>query len=482
MGKVKKLSLEGSYKWMLEKKVAFGILDTSSNSKNDLATSISKNIMEYWVEEICQSMPDKEIIKISQSPDNLLRWALENGFEYILISGLGATYKNSGKNFFDQLQDFFNHDSKITLIGSFINRHADYYELDKSAFLINLNWWNKKGRPFIGESHDIHKKYLPKVSRSVKKHTDGSPVWLERKNQETTIVSRSHFGWHIIAKALEDGEKIYSWYDNLLKAKNIINIENQESSFYKMNLVFKQLQSNIHFIANTEDSHKLSTEAGNFDAVVCTAGGFTPMIRAWRTNINEQGSVIIIDTSHLALKFSREIVDGFLNKKIDIFNFESTLKDMMTNYMPDDKRNTIYDRDIFNGQDNIKPMQLVCTEFANVGLAEYIEKKLPTLNFTWILEDLFNVHESSDRIISKTKNNDRVLLNFSNVYSYYNTSLFYSFKTKRFLYKDLLMKLHNHNKNKFWVQDESNVLSLEQAINVSKQHEQRINSIIEWKK
>ena len=406
-----KLTLEDSYKWLNQKNVAFGILNTTDDFDNELACAVAKNIMEFWIEEIldqCDLNNGVEIVKISKTLEELLSWSIDNKFDYIIVSKVGTTFKNKGLNFVKQLQNYF-HNNDIKCVG------------DKEVFILNLNWWQDQQKPNI--DHTL---------------------------------------------------KMKPWDDEILLSKNFV-LDN-----HSMHVINKHIQTNTHFIANTEDAHKISKQAGNFDALVCTAGGFTPIIRAWGTDLQPNSKVVVIDNSHLALKFSRDTVDGFIDKRIDIYNFEETLRKMMLDYMPDDPRHVIYDRDLFQSQDKIEPMQKVYTEFANNGLAEYIRLTLPKLSFRWVLEDLFNVHDVCYRIISQTKDNERVLLNFSNVLSYYNTSLFYNFKTKRFLYKELLTKLHEHDPKKYWIQKQSKVLSLQQIINSSKTHEARINSVIEW--
>lgn len=188
-----------------------------------------------------------------------------------------------------------------------------------------------------------------------------------------------------------------------------------------------------------------------------------------------------MDTSHLAIKFSRDIVDGVTSKSIDIYDFKETLKKMMLNYMPNDHRNIVYDRYIFQSQDNIEPMQKLYAQFAGDGLAQYISKTVPTLQFNWILQDLFDVDDAYERISIASKTSKKVLLNLSNVYTYYNTSLFYNFHTRHHLYRELLKKLHKENHKKFWIQKGAHVLSLMECIKSSEAWENRMNKTIKWK-
>ena len=78
------VSLQSTYKWFQDKKIAFGVLDNSQKSKNEIIKNISKNAMEYWIEQICNTLPNNDMINIDSSADRLLEWASDNNFNYLV--------------------------------------------------------------------------------------------------------------------------------------------------------------------------------------------------------------------------------------------------------------------------------------------------------------------------------------------------------------------------------------------------------------
>ena len=474
-------SLKSSYRWLQDKKIAFGVLDNSKRSKNETIKNVSKNAMEFWIEQLCKQFKNNDMVKIHSDADKLLEWASENNFNYLVVSSLGTTYKKKGHSWWKELENFFKNDPDFAIIGHILDRKEKFYELHEQTFVVNINWWKKVEKPNLGDRQSTTKS-LPNVIRSDENHHDDyTPLWI-KKGIGNKKYSQLQFGWNIITKALQSGYTIESFNERLRVSKHYFYPETKFESMKHTYLVHKQLQSHVHFIANTEDTYKVNKDiTGSFDTVVCTAGGFTPIILAWRTDLQPNSKVIVMDTSHLAIKFSRDIVDGVTSKSIDIYNFESTLKKMMLNYMPDDHRNTVYDRYIFQSQDNIKPMQKLYSQYAGDGLAEYISKTIPTIQFNWILEDVFNVNDAYERISKASKGCKKVLLNLSNVYTYYNTSLFYDFHTRHHLHRELLKKLHKENHKKFWVQQSSYVYSLMECIKSSEAWENRMNKTIKWK-
>ncbi len=481
------VSLTSTYKWLEDKKIAFGVLDNSHKSKNETIKNVSKNAMEFWLEQLCKEFKNNNMISIDSNANKLLEWASENNFNYLVVSSLGTTYKKKGRNWWKELERFFQSDPDFAIIGHILDRKEKFYELHEQTFVVNIKWWEQRNKPFIGEANNIAEaqsmsRSLPNVIRSDENHHDDyTPLWIKKGIGSKKYI-QLQFGWNIIAEALRSGYTIESFNDKLRTSKHYFYPETKFESMKHTALIHKQLQSHIHFIANTEDPYKVNKDiTGSFDTVVCTAGGFTPIIRAWGTDLEPEAKVVVIDTSHLAIKFSRDIVDGFISKSIDIYDFENTLRNMMLKYMPDDKRNIVYDRDIFQSQDNIETMQKLYAQIANDGLAQYISKVIPQLNFNWILEDLFNVEEAYQRISLASKESNKVLLNLSNVYTYYNTSLLYNASTRYHLYRELLKKLHNEDHTKFWVQKGANVYSLMECIKGSEAWENRMNKTIKWK-
>jgi|MDTC01.1.fsa_nt_gb hypothetical protein len=323
-----------------------------------------------------------------------------------------------GNTFKYKGQEFF------TELKNFFDNSISFVGQHDDVFLINLEWWNEQGKPNI---ENLSKEWPHKLKNNISR-------------------------------------------------ENLFNNDDITSSIHRMT------QTNIHFIANTEDPKPISKHAGDFDSIVCTAGGLTPITRAWRSNLKPGGQILVVDTSHLALKYSKDLFDDVVSDKVDITNITKYLKQSMLDYAPDDERWQVADVDIFQSQDNIDKMQELINSFAGDGLLNYVKNILPQLEINWLHEDFFDVERISRRLLNRTKSKDRVLLFFSNVYSYYNTAWVYNFRLREHLYRKLLLNLQTGAPNKFWIQKGKTVTSLEESINFSKKYENRLNKFVNWYK
>jgi len=446
-------SLKLNYDWLFEKKVAVGIIDTSEKINSDLLRSVSKNIIDYWFEDIAtvtnEDYDIEKILNINSDPDSLIEWANNNNYEYILITSLGITFKNTGPEFFTVLEKFLNETTQddITIVGHILDKQHEYYQLHHQTFLINLDWWRKNNKPKIGYENQ-QPKTLTVISRSRENHHDNyTPLWIE-KGQGTKQYSKTHFGWNIIETAVQSGKRVHSFNSELRRSKYYLYPEVNSDAHTKQHHITKWITSmNKHFIANTE-SFSFNFQK-DFDSLLCSAGGISPLLISYGLNLKPKSQVVVTDINYFALLCQKKLTDALVNKTITVEQIESFLLDLAHSFsIENEKEKNKFE--LFNGSNKIKDMQKEINKHSQ-QLQAYVDTVLPTLRITYKKFDYLDDSNSVvNRIEQITKESKSVYLNISNIFHYYPTALLYSYEQRNNLFQRLLRSLDKANPNKYY--------------------------------
>ena len=443
-------SLRFGYNWMFEKKLALGIIDTSEKINDDFLRAISKNIVEYWFQEIIKTTIDyiddmPNILKIHSDPDEIIKWASESNYEYVLVASLGTSFKNTGTEFFTVLEKFLNETPQddITIVGHILDKKDEYYQLHHQTFLVNLDWWRKNGQPKLGQENNS-KKILSEVNRSSDNHHDDyTPLWIEKGSSKKEY-TKTHFGWNIIETALQSNKRVLSFNKNLRRSKYYLYPEVKSDAYTKKNYITKWIMTmSKHFIANTESFWQVHDN--NFDSIVCSAGGISPILTGFFTNLKPNSQILVADINHFSLVCQKKIVDALINKTITVNQIEQFLREMTNEYSID---NNGYD--MFSADNKISNMQEEINQHSN-ELQNFVDNILPNIEIEYKQIDYFDDAPSiAGRIEKLLKDRKKVYINFSNIFHYYPTSLLYNYEDRYNLYKRLLVSLYQKDPNKYY--------------------------------
>lgn len=442
-------SLKLNYDWLFEKKVAIGIIDTSELIQNQLLLSVSKNIIDYWFEDFIKTTSYKNkietLIEINTDPDNIITWASENNYEYVLVSSLGTSFKNTGLEFFTVLEKFLNETPQddITVVGHILDKQEQYYQLHHQMFLVNLDWWRKNGQPKIGnQSNDP--KTLSTVTRSSESHHDGyTPLWIEQ-GSNTQNYTKTHFGWNIIETALQSGKRVHSFNSDLRRSKYYLYPEVKSDAHTKQHYITKWIMSMTkHFIANTESFYKSPMK--DFDSIICSSGGISPIMTGWQLDLKPNSQILIADINHFSLVCQKKLIRALINKTITVNQIEQFLKEMTNEYSVD---NNGYE--MFHGDNKISNMQKEINVHSS-ELQNFVDTVLPNVKIIYKDIDYFDDPPSVAKRIEKlSKGYNSVYLNLSNIFHYYPTALMYSYEDRYDILKRLFTALDQQNSNKYY--------------------------------
>lgn len=441
-----------NYKYLNNLKVAFGWLDISNRIKNPFALGFSQNITEYWAVELknykvdifCNSDIDVLIQQAAEDTDN----------KFLVINSLGINLANEF-SFIDQiilyLQNTDHND--ITIVGHILDKKEKFYELHHQTIIINLDWWRRAGKPHVGRENDKNKNCFL-VDRSPENwHDDYTPLWIQKSNNEQTVeYDTLRFGWNLINEALKENKKIFSFNEVIRQSKLYFYPEINREFFKNKNYIANKLQTDVIFLSNTESPPYIEWEKltfDHFDAIAISAGGLSPLINAFCTRLKENAKVCIYDISPNALDFQYN-----LNKdKIDLKDLKKVIKELKHNHFIHKKNNSVNNKryTVFQADSHLDKMQNLVNSLLNCGLQDYYNEIWPTLEKVYVEIDLFDTTRFHKLLQLFNGNYQKVFLNFSNIFSYQNTSYIYSSLERLDIEKNILKIMPEYGLNKFYV-------------------------------
>lgn len=424
-----------NYTWLAEQKVGFGWLDNTHKIKNTISLGFTKNITEYWIQELSNY---KVQVGFDRNADQLLEWADGNDLDFLIVVATGTNLSRRHP----ALQEFpdiiATQGHEITVMGHILDKGDKFYELHHQCFLINMNWWRSAGKPVIGEELPTYEWSTVEPVRSEENWHDGyTPHWVGPGTDTRTYTGR-RFGWNIIETALKTG-KIYSFNERLRDSKSYLYPEVTKETSFKFPQVFESFQSYTHFIANTEAPPEkiLNTRVAG---VFCTAGGITPLLTAFRSGLQPGDEVFIGDISPFALAVQRALFEtkcDFKNFKQDFYKIFGELnRDLLGPLLKADR--------------NIDKMQEVINNFMKEGLEEFIRDVWPTLRMDYRYLDIFNI-DKHEHLFSKFKTESNVVVHLTNMFHYQNTAWIYDAESRYTAERHLLDVLYKLGPDRFFL-------------------------------
>jgi hypothetical protein len=424
-----------NYSYLNENGVGIGWLDTTDRIKNTTALAFSKNITEYWVQEISnfdlKTYCDKSV-------DNILKWAAINSLNYLLVIAVGNNLSKK-YNFIQELPEFLEKNKNFSIIGHILDKGDRYYELHHQAFLVNVKWWRNAGMPKVGEENSTVWSTVEPTRSQENWHDGYTPHWISAGTNQRTYTGK-RFGWNIIETALKTSDKIYSFDEKQRESKYYLYPEVAEDTYSKFYDVFNALQSYTHFVANTETPPDKIQDI-NFSGAICTAGGITPLLTAWSAGLKPHDKLIIIDISPLSLTVQRglrEIGSNFKNFKQDFFKILGPSNS--TQLSP-----------LFRADRNVDKMQKIINDLMLTSdLDSYIKDTWPHLHVEYVDYNIFNVSQFK-HLLNIFDNNENVLIHLTNMLHYQNTAWIYDAESRYKIEKQLFDILAEQGMDRFYL-------------------------------
>lgn len=409
--------------------IGVGWLDISKRIKDTTALALSKNITEYWIQE--NSNYDV-LTHFSESIDDLLNWAEEKQLSFLLVLSIGNNLSRRYQ-LFHELPRFIKDNPDITLTGHILDKGEDFYEIHHQCFLVNINWWRSAGKPQFGDEEQTSWETLEPIRSEENWHDGYTPHWISR-GSKLKVYSGKRPGWNIIDAALKSDKRIYSFDEIIRNSKYYVYPEVENDFHTKISMIYNSLQSYSHFVANTESPPQKKLEL-DFQGVICTAGGITPLLSSYFAGLKENAKLSVFDFSPLALN----IQEKMRHRNFDYRNFKKSFCDMEQNiYNP-----------MFKAVDNIDKMQDIINKLLPEGLEEFINNVWYTLDIRYFNIDLLDIY-SLNQILSRHKD-DRCLVHLSNILHYQHNAWIFNSTHRYRLEHDLVNVFSKYGNETFYV-------------------------------
>lgn len=419
------------YQYLKNQGFGVGWLDISNRIKDTTALALSKNITEYWVQEIANygltttCMPN---------PDELLAWADSMGLNYIMVVAMGSNLSKK-QNLLNEIPDFLAAHPDISISGHLLDKGEKFYELHHQCYIINVNWWRESGKPVMGEEQQNASWSTVEPARSEENwHDSYTPHWIAQGHTPKEYTGR-RFGWNIINTALSQGKKLYSFTEVIRESKYYLYPEVSFDVHSKLFEVMNHLQGYGHFVANTETPPEKMEET-DIQGVVCTSGGITALLSAYVSNLKPYSKVTIFDFSPISLALQREIKrPGF-----DFKNFKDSFYKIVghLDLSP-----------MFRAESNIDKMQEIIDKLMPEGLEDFIRDVWPTLDIQLYQHNFFEIYKLKQLL--GRHSGEKTYIHLTNILHYQNSSWLFSSSHRYNIERDILAILSELGNDSFYL-------------------------------
>lgn len=419
------------YEYLHTQGFGIGWLDISASIKDTTALALSKNITEYWVQEIA-NYKLKTICK--SNPDELLAWADTAGLKYLMVVATGSNLSKK-QNLLNAIPEFLASHPDLSIAGHLLDKGDKFYELHHQCYIINVDWWREAGRPVMGnEQHTVKWGTLEPVRSEESWHDGYTPLWIAQGSQYKEYTGR-RFGWNIIDTALVRGKKLYSFNQVIRESKYYLYPEVSFDVHAKLFEVMNHLQGYGHFVANTETPPDRMLET-DIQGAVCTSGGITPLLTAYVANLKPYSKLTIFDFSPLSLALQREIK----NPGFDFKDFEGSFYKVAGH---------LDLTSLFRAESNMDRMQKIIDDLMPQGLEDFIRDVWPTLDILLFQHNMFDLYKLKTML--NRHQEEKTYIHLTNILHYQHSAWLYSSSHRYNIEKDILAVFSELGHEKFYL-------------------------------
>lgn len=403
-----------------DNKICFGLYHINDLITDTVVQEYAKGLTLFYLGRIQEITENKEIkIYDGNSIDTILNNATDGGYKYIIFQSVGNLLYKS--NIIFDIDEFINN-NKFGFAGHILHWSEDkYYEIHPQFFILNLESYEKSGRPKFGEWDD-NKTMLPDVERSVENfHDHYTPLWIKHKGT-SSIQRYTQRGWSLFAGLIGNGFNVITLPENIRFNKLNLYFESEGEKFINSLKTMELgditnpnqkriIQQNINitkniWLFNSEDM--LIPNEGKFDIMSLPASGFKVLSILRDKKLTEDGKLLIYDFSEISLNWFKHFKSF---EGVDIINCIETFEGKenfkwlsQTTYGKFQKDVAFYDNlknsiDFFGGEDEFIRLWV---EFKNMNVI-FVQT---------------NLIENRDNLMEYyRKNEGRKFIHISNIFS-----------------------------------------------------------------
>jgi hypothetical protein len=391
----------------LQKKhnIVFVCIDIFNSIKDIYAKELLMNMAEYQISHFTSKGYDMYI----SNDETVTLKKIVNSYDYAVV--FSSDSELEGDNFLNNLHELLKKDFFIA--GHVLDRKEAYYELHQQCYVVNLKKYQIYNCPNIGYFEKNKKHVQKKPLRSNENfHHDYTPFWIKPGNDLQEYYHQCH-GWNIIKIALDHQENIEIFNENLRNSKRCYYGAYEKDFLEHSEYIYKKYNfcnSRMFYPINTEEIQSIKLE-GPIKQLAIPASGFNWVKYLDMYGYNSDTEVLFYDFNPNSLYYMKETVQKFTDG-----DYESFLKKI-------NKNNTV---------DWVCNRKEIKDHFLQIRKT-YIEC-VNVVKFKFVQCDLLN------EFLLDLLNDQQVILNISNVFSYGPTSFLLS--TKQRVYRENKLIAH----------------------------------------
>ena len=390
-------------------KISLVIVDTIDQYKNIWTKELVKNSIDF---EISTATWEGLDVLVCYDEDRALQKIADDyDFSLVVTAGFMVGHNN---NFYNELRTFCS-TNEFLVAGHILDNSDAYYELHSQCYIINLKKYKELGFPEIGSQcfHNNHTQTVPERSLD-NFHDSYTPRWIRPGNLSKKYIHKCH-GWNIISIGLDTGNNILTFNDNMRSLKTYFYPDDQEiiNRLYVEHDIAAMSWINTFGTSNYEVlGEKIE---GNLKYLVTPCVGIDFVYFLAFHGFDENTVVRFVDYNLLSLEFMKKLVewDG-----VDYIKFLNQFSKDKTNFLniPSDSWYGVKD-------DLEKKWQELLSRYNWPELWNRIRAQV---KFEFRFTDF--LHLGNSGWLSSELNSSRTVINFSNIFNYYSTSILHTLK------------------------------------------------------
>ena len=421
--------------------------------KGDIVVTAIQNLTEHYVTYWDNAGFSQAY---TGSVDEGLQLAKAGNFRYALFLKVGTVLDQFPEAFKRYMKNDYNGE---TVVGHALDKDLHGLELHPQAFLVNMEWYRTVGCEF-GDFGDTPWEGI-EYTRSESNFHGGNytPKWIKATDKSKTY-RQSRQGHVLLNAGLQHQTGIGVWPEYVRDSKTYLyaEIDKNQSTNRLIEIIQNHFNPNQYYVAPTEDfkirdKYDIWYAVGQDgkekrdgfwrpEAIYCTAGALTAPFIAYETGLVKGGRIGIMDNSSFSIAMSRRILGKSVEDVITPSQWNgANWKDFVLNDIKVDHAEwpggTLVGMELLDAVDEA---------INNSEFTAWYQEYWPTFHIMYQHVDFFDF-ESVKRYwdrnsfpymnrptmeFSDWKPNEfsKVYINFSNVFNYEPSSIFFNYHDK----------------------------------------------------
>jgi hypothetical protein len=415
-------------------KISVVIIDTIDQYKDNWTKELVKNSIDF---EISTATWEGFDVYVCYDEDHALT-SLADDYDYVLVVSTGFMVGHNN-NFYKHLKEFCS-TNDFLVAGHILDNQDAYYELHSQSYLVNISKYKKLGCPKIGQQqfHNSHCQVVP-VRSLDNFHDYYTPRRIQQGNVSKTYIHKCH-GWNIISQGLAAGYNVLTFNEHLRNLKTYFYPDDKEliNKLYIEHDIAAKSWINPFGTSNYDVlGEKVS---GNLEYLVTPCVGIDFVHFLAFHGFDNNTVVRFVDYNLLSLEFMKKLVEWDGN---DYLEFLECFGKEKTQFLNIDSNSWFgVQHDLEERWHQLKSKYDWPTLWGRIKAQVKFE-----FRFTDFL------HLGNDGWLDSELNSKRTIINFSNIFNYYSTSILHTLRYRVNMENKLIQDIKNIAPNSYLLFD-----------------------------